>query len=331
MEQPERAENRVEEPTPAGAMPRLAIPFAAFGAAAGLFAMLGIGAYREAARDVSPLTPMIMTAAVGAGVGELLRRSQKLQAPDLAREALIAWIAIVNVVAGVTAGGLIGFTTWGPDGVARFAIGGGAASLAFVPSCLVVFDAAKRAARARHGSLVAATDRRTVFSTVLAGIAFAGATQVPAMLSTNTSKAFSSPLTQPALSLFVCLASTIAIFVLQRQDRADRASLEAHAKNAAWMERAQQHENDDAPDTQNSPANGNKPVDLGVGGDRWTKSNDSNYRTSGRPDVVLRGSIDRALAAFDECALRRHRSLIVAASGLSAVTMSFVLRMGVFL
>lgn len=321
----------MEEPTSddAGAMPSLAIPFAAFGAAAGLFAMLGIGAFREAARDVSPLTPMIMTAAVGAGVGELLRRSRRLHAPELAREGLIAWIAILNVVAGVTAGGLIGFTTWGSDGVLRFALGGGAASLAFVPSCLVVFDAAKRAARARHGSLVAATDRRTVVSTVLAGIAFAGATQVPAMLSTNTSRSV-APLTQIGLSIFVCLASTIAIFVLQRQDRADRAALEAHAKNAAWLERAQSE--DPAPDTQNSPAaNGNKPVDLGVGGDRWTKSNDSNYRTSGRPDVVLRGSIDRALAAFDECALRRHRSLIVAASGLSAVTMSFVLRISVFL
>src|SRR5262249_7200940 len=37
-----------------GAMPSLTKPFAVFGAAAGLFAILGIGAFRDAAREVSP-------------------------------------------------------------------------------------------------------------------------------------------------------------------------------------------------------------------------------------------------------------------------------------
>ncbi|MEA2747750.1 MAG: hypothetical protein QOI41_1893, partial [Myxococcales bacterium] len=47
-------------------MPSLAKAFAAFGAAAGLFAILSLGGFRAAAREVSPLTPMIATAAVGA-------------------------------------------------------------------------------------------------------------------------------------------------------------------------------------------------------------------------------------------------------------------------
>jgi hypothetical protein len=157
---------------------------------------------------------------------------------------------------------------------------------------------------------------------VLAGIAFAGATQVPAVLSANVSKAL-APLLQVALSLVVCLGATIAIVVLQRRDRRGRASLEALAKDAAWLERAPTGDDD-------APA-GDAAVDLGVGADRWARMSDATYRTNGRPDVLVKGSIERATAAFDECARRRHRSLIVAACGLTAVSVSFALRLSVFL
>ena len=305
-----------------GAMPSLARPFAAFGAAAGLFAILALGSFRDAAREVSPLTPMIMTAGIGALVGETLRRWRRLHSPTLAREAVILWVAIITGLGGAASGGLVGLFTWGSDGFARFAAGGAVVGLVFVPSCLVVFDAARRAGRGRHGSLVAATDRRTVSSTVLAGIAFAGATQVPAVLSANVSKAL-APLLQVALSLVVCLGATIAIVVLQRRDRRGRASLEALAKDAAWLERAPTGDDD-------APA-GDAAVDLGIGADRWARMSDATYRTNGRPDVLVKGSIERATAAFDECARRRHRSLIVAACGLTAVSVSFALRLSVFL
>lgn len=314
----------VEDEGAAGPMPSLAKPFAAFGAAAGLFAILGLGSFRDAAREVSPLAPMILTAIVGGLAGEALRRWRRLHSPRLAREAVILWVAVITALAGAVSGGLVAFVTWGSDGVPRFALGGAVVGLAFVPSCLVVFDAAKRAGRARHGSLVAATDQRTVASTVLAGIAFAGATQVPAMLSANTSKAL-APLVQVALSLVVCFGATFAIVVLQRRDRATRASLEALARDATWLERAQSDE--EAGVTAPSTA----AVDLGLGADRWSRTSDSNYRQSGRPDVVLRGSVARATAAFDECARRRHRSLIVATCGLTAVSVSFALRLSVFL
>ena len=303
-------------------MPSLAKPFAAFGAAAGLFAILGLGSFRDAARGVSPLTPMIMTAIVGALVGEALRRWRRLHSPQLAREAVILWVAILTGLGGAASGGLVGFVTWGSDGFARFAMGGAAVGLAFVPSCLVVFDAAKRAGRGRHGSLVAATDRRTVSSTVLAGIAFAGATQVPAVLSANTSTAL-APLVQVALSLVVCLGATVAIVVLQRRDRSARASLEELARDAAWLERA--------PTDEGAAALSTEAVDLGLGADQWSRTSDASYRQSARSDVVLKGSVARATVAFDECARRRHRSLIVAVCGLTAVSVSFALRVSVFL
>jgi multisubunit Na+/H+ antiporter MnhG subunit len=303
-------------------MPSLAKPFAAFGAAAGLFAILALGSFRDAAREVSPLTPMLATAAVGALVGVTLRSWRRLHSPMLAREAVVLWVAILTGIAGAVSGGVVGLTTWGVDGFARFAVGGAVVGLVFVPSCLVVFDAAKRAGRGRHGSLVAATDRRTVLSTVLAGIAFAGATQVPAVLSANVSNDL-APLLQVLLSLGVCLGATVGIVVLQRRDRSARASLESFVKDAAWLDRAP---SDEAGEPV-SPA----AVDLGIGAERWTRTSDANYRSSGRTDVLVKGSIADATAAFDQCAQARHRALIVASCGLTAVTVSFALRLSVFL
>jgi hypothetical protein len=304
------------------AIPSLAKPFAAFGAAAGLFAILALGSFRDAARDVAPLVPMLATAAVGALAGTTLRRWRRLHGPALAREAVVLWVAVITGLAGAASGGIVGLATWGIDGFARFAVGGGLVGLVFVPACLVVFDAAKRAGRGRHGSLVAATDRRTVLSTVLAGIAFAAATQVPAVLTVSTSNDL-DPLLQVALSLVACLGATIAIVVLQRRDRSARASLEAFAKDAAWLDRAPAAEDGDAL----PPA----AVDLGIGAERWTRTTDASYRVSGRADVLVKGSIADATAAFDECARGRHRSLVVAACGLTAVTVSFALRLTVFL
>jgi hypothetical protein len=318
---PGDASGAVEEEASAP-MPSLARPFAAFGAAAGLFAILALGSFRDAAREVSPLTPMLATAAVGALVGVTLRGWRRLHSPMLAREAVVLWLAIITGLAGAASGGIVGLATWGVDGFVRFALGGAVVALVFVPSCLVVFDAAKRAGRGRHGSLVAATDRRTVLSTVLAGIAFAGATQVPAVLSANVSNDF-APLLQVFLSLVACLGATIGIVVLQRRDRGARASLESFVKDAAWLDRAPSEEAESAL----SPG----AVDLGIGAERWTRTSDANYRLSGRTDVLVKGSIADATAAFDECARARHRSLLVATCGLTAVSVSFALRLSVFL
>src|SRR4051812_2406742 len=94
-------------------MPSLAKPFAAFGAAAGLFAILALGSFREAAREVSPLTPMIATAIVGAAVGVTLRSWKRLHSPALAREAVILWVMILTGIAGAVSGGVVGLATWG--------------------------------------------------------------------------------------------------------------------------------------------------------------------------------------------------------------------------
>jgi len=304
-------------------MPSLAKPFAAFGAAAGLFAILAVGSFREAAREVSPLLPMLATAAVGALVGVALRRWRRLHNPMLAREAVVLWVANLTALAGAASGGVVGVATWGLDGLLRFAAGGAVVGVAFVPSCLVVFDAAKRAGRGRHGSLVAGTDRRTVISTVLAGVAFAGATQVPAVLSLNVSNDL-EPLFQIALSILACLGATVGIVLLERRDRRARAQLQTFEKDAAWLDRI-----DDR--GESGEALPPSAVDLGIGAEHWARTADANYRLSGRSEVLVKGSIADASIAFEEGARRRHRSLIVAACGLTAVAVSFALRVSVFL
>ena len=281
-----------------------------------------MGSYREAAREVSPLVPMLVTGTAGAVVGLVLRGWQPLHVPGLTRERLLASIAMVVAAAGAFSGGMVGFVTWGFDGFLRFALGGAIVGLVFTPSCLVVFEAARRSGRGRHGSLVAATDARTVLSTVLGGVAFAAATQVPAILTAQTSASI-APLLQVMLSLASCLAATGAIVVLQRRDRAARTALDAFVADAAWL------------DAVHAPEEGEPlppaAVDLGMGAAHWSRSSDSNYRNSGRAEILVKGSIEEAAAAFDECAKRRHRSLLVAASGLTAVVVAIAIRISVYL
>jgi hypothetical protein len=262
---------------------------------------------------------MITTAVIGALAGAALRGWKALHQQRLARDAVMLRVGAISSLAGAASGGLVGLVTWGIDGFARFAAGGAMVGLLFLPSCLVVFDAAKRAGRGRHGSLVAETDRRTVVSTVLAGIAFAAAVQVPALLKVEMSNDL-EPIVQAGLSIVTCLAATVAIAILQRRDRKARAALEAFGKEAPWLDRV-----------EDEGALPPSAIDLGIGAEHWARTTDANYRLSGRAEVLVKGSIAEATAAFDECVRRRHHSLMVAASSFTAVAVAFALHARVFL
>ena len=68
----------------------------------------------------------------------------------------------VVIVAGAAAGGLLAIVNDAGGAAPCCAIGGASCSLVFVPVCLAVVAAARRAQRARLGSLVASCDRRAV-------------------------------------------------------------------------------------------------------------------------------------------------------------------------
>ena len=291
--------------------------FAAFGAVVGLFAIFAIGGFREPAREVLPLVPAVVTAIVGAIAGAVLGRWQSGQGADAnpPTEVVLVRVGATCIAAGAASSGIIGFATWGVDGVARFAAGGAALSLVFLPGCYAVYQGAVRAARARRGSLVAASDRRTMLATLLSGAAFAAATPIPALLKGALSTRVAPPV-QAALSLLVCAIAAGGILLLERRNERDRLALEEAGKNEAWLE------------TVAEPRGfAHDAVDLGLGHEHHSKQL-GGYRAQS-DEVQLRGSLAEARAAFAECARSRHLSFVVAASSLAATLVAIAIRLEV--
>jgi hypothetical protein len=279
----------------------LPVAFAAFGGVAGLFAILALGALRPAALEVFPLAPWLTTAIVGAAVGLALARLHQAGqvGRDLPTEVIVVRTGATSVVGGAVSGGLVGFLTWGPDGVDRFAMGGAIVGLLLQPGCHAVFRAAVRATRARRGSLVADADRRTIVSTLTAGAALLAATQVPALLTLSISSHL-SPLVQAVGSLLVCALAVALIVRLGAHDRRGRAALDEASREATWLEPA----SEEREPTKNA-------LDLGLGDQHFATAARGGYRTQ-PGEVRLRGSIADAQTAFDECDRARHRALLCA-------------------
>lgn len=279
----------------------LPLALAAFGGAAGLFAILALGAFRPAALEVSPLAPWLTTAMVGSIAGLALSRLQQTT-DDLPIEVIVVRTGATSVIGGAVSGGLVGFLTWGSDGFARFAMGGALVGLLLQPGCQAVFRAATRATRARQGSLVADADRRTVISTLTAGVALLAMTQVPALLSLSISSSL-SPMVQAVGSLLVCVAAVAVILRLGARDRRGREALDEASREATWLE----------------PVEGDRErtttaLDLGLGDQHFAPAPRGGYRSQAAGgEVRLRGSVADAQTAFDECERARHRALLCAA------------------
>lgn len=279
----------------------LPLALAAFGGVAGLFAILALGAFRPAALEVFPLAPWLTTAAVGTVAGLALARLQEASR-DLPTEVIVVRTGATSVVGGAVSGGLVGLLTWGPEGIARFAMGGALLGLLLQPGCHAVFRAATRATRARQGSLVADADRRTVVSTLTAGAALLAATQVPALLTLSISS-YLSPMVQTVGSLLVCLGALAIIVRLRERDRRGRAALDEASREATWLEPASEE--------RELPKDA---LDLGLGDQHFASALRGGYRSrAGAAEVRLRGSVDDARTAFDECERARHRALLCAA------------------
>lgn len=279
-------------------MRSLPVAFAAFGGLAGLFTVPALGAFRPAALDVSPLAPWLATAAVGAVAGMALSHLEKLSR-DLPTEVVVLRTGATSVVGGAVSGGLVGLFTWGPDGVARFAMGGALVGLLLQPGCHAVFRAAARATRARQGSLVADADRRTIVSTLTAGAALLAMSQVPALLTLSISTHL-TPMVQAVGSLLVCVAAVAIIWRLGERDRRGRAALDEASRELTWLEPVEE---------EREPTG--KALDLGLGDQHFAPAAQGGYRTQAG-DVRLRGSLADAQTAFEECHRARHRALLCA-------------------
>jgi hypothetical protein len=284
-------------------VPGLALPFALVGASAGLFSVLGLAAVRDTARSTSPIVAAAVATLAGAIAGAVLRRWPRLYDPLVAMDGVVLRVAAVVLPAAGFVGAVVGGTTWGEAGLLPCAAGGALCGLAFLPSCVAVLGAAKRAMRARHGSLVADADRRTAWGSLLGVVAIAALAQAPALALGRVSELL-HPLAQVGLSLVVGAVCAVALFALRALDRAGHARLGAIASDAVWLERADVGANGDAE---------SGAVDLGLGDERWSRSPHlATYRSASRNDVVLRGSVEDALAAFGDAIRRRRRALAAA-------------------
>lgn len=283
-------------------IPSLTLPFALLGGAAGFFATLGLSVVLPEVRHTPPLMVGAVALVVGGLLGVVLRRWRRLHAPLVSRDIKLA--AVVGLL--VTAGATVGIAVVGimfPGGLrhpVEAGLEGAFPSLIFLPSCLAILDAGRRAARARLGSLVASVDRRTMVVTVTGAIAFCALVHLPSLLLDARSR----ELPREAQLLASVVVSSLCLAVLvwgRRKDILARARLEALAREVDPLEGTDVTEDREV-------------LDLGVGGDRWGRlSGVATYRAAERKEVLLCGSIVEARAAMDDALQRRERAIRFAA------------------
>lgn len=172
-------------------MPGLALPFAAMGLAAGLLAP---GLLTILLTDVVPsrnqfMAPLI-AALMGVTIGAVFSRKMAASTHvGIARLTMLLTALVVagGLVTGVTVSAqyvdLPSIPWWARAYYGAIhgggAIRGGLSALAFVPICALVLAAARRARRARHGSLVASADRRTLWTVPATTLAVSSVATIP--------------------------------------------------------------------------------------------------------------------------------------------------------
>ena len=170
----------------ASRFPHLALPFAIAGAAGGWLSagLVSTPLLLHAERNQG--TAAVLAAALAALTGLLIRRwcigrpapfrfdtPEPEPEPDRARTDVGWRHAAAVLVAGTLTGVGVAVACRAYGGAGVGAAGGLACAIAFVPVCLAVIAAARRAQRARLGSLVAASDRRAVWGILAAALAVA--------------------------------------------------------------------------------------------------------------------------------------------------------------
>ncbi len=278
----------------ASRFPRLAMPFAIVGAAAGWLSASLCGSPPLAFPVSRPITAAC-AAVMGALVGALLRRFAvgrrywyELADPDPSqRPRTDAWWVHVPVL--LNAGAVTGLVVrWLEDdrwGVTLWALSGALCTAAFVPTCLAVLAAGRRAQRARLGSIVAGSDRRAVWAILATLLAVMTLEELPDWLAGSPD--WAAPVVVAAL---LVSSAGVLLRVLLVDERARR---EARAVLAAGLS---VHERDGKDE-----ADAHVPeVDLGLGEQVLAHSTPGGapYRDRERTLSLVRGSPEAARAAL---------------------------------
>jgi len=175
-------------------------------------------------------------------------------------------------------------------------------SIPFIPVAAFVVAAARRAARARHGSLVAGSDRRAVWSALAVTLAVTTLGSLPEWSSELFLK-YSGPPIMAALASVTAASLIVAVLLL---DLFAWRRLSALLRTGATMEARAPEE---VRDREALPS-----VDLGLGDDlRAEVAHGSAYRHVGRVTSLLIGDADEARGVMRRATLRGLASTLVAA------------------
>lgn len=170
----------------ASRFPHLALPFAIIGAAGGWLSagLVATPLLQRAERNQG--TAAVLAAGLAALMGVVIRgwclgapvrfrfdTPEPEPDPDRAHSDVGWRHAAAVLVAGTLSGVGVALVCQAYGGAKMGAAGGLACALAFVPVCLAVIAAARRAQRARLGSLVAGSDRRAVWGILATALAVA--------------------------------------------------------------------------------------------------------------------------------------------------------------
>jgi hypothetical protein len=298
----------------ASRFPQLALPFAITGACAGWLSaamvsnpLFGFRAKPEIATAwatvLAALTGFALTRAC---VGR--RYDYEMGEPDPeVRPATDTWPLQITIViaAGATTGGLLASMTPGCTTTEECIIGGALCALAFFPVCLAVIGAARRAQRARLGSIVAASDRRAVWGILAMLLAVMSLEMLP-----NWPAYFAQiDVPSPAPVLAILAASTLCtVGVLFADARALRRArlVVAHGLSVHEQQEAE-------PGAADAPR-----LDLGIGNEILAKvtRGAAAYRHREQTLALVKGTPKLALDALGRAVRRGMFGLaLIAAAG----------------
>ncbi|HVK66350.1 MAG TPA: hypothetical protein VM694_17825 [Polyangium sp.] len=288
--------------------PKLAPPFAITGAAAGwlsagLLANPLLGVTYDEVKPLAALGTTLIAAATGVLLKKLClgwRYWYELEASDpesRSRTDRIGYHVFIVLLAGAAAGALVAGLDDAHGGTLGGAVSGAVSAVLFLPVCLLVLASARRAQRARLGSIVAGSDRRAVWGILAA--ALSAATLLAAL---DWPAARMDEVEPPFPALFILLATALVTLVVLAADL--RALKRAQVALAPGL---QADEEGAAPLVDPSVPR----VDLGLGDDvasRLARSA-AAYRGRDRAVELVQGNPAQALGALRRAVRRGVTSL----------------------
>ncbi len=286
----------------ASRFPHLALPFAIVGASGGWLSASLVSSplvqrFQADLRAPATLVAAIFSALAGALITRIctqvgLRYDLETLEESEARPRADRWIvhALVMLATGTVTGSLVAGLGNVYNGIAFGALAGLGCAAAFVPVCLLVVAAARRARRARLGSLVSESDRRAVWGILATTLSVATLEALPIWPAPGGEVAQA-----PIPAMLVAAAATLsAILVADASDF--RRAKEALAPGLVTRDPGKL-----APTDVEAPK-----LDLGLGeevGARVAPPADV-YRGRARTVALVQGDAEQTTLAFRRAILR---------------------------